>query len=111
MCQGQAITYVGQEGVFDAGPEIIKMEILMGQTVGPLDCKVAELQGENSSLRERSQMVEELQAENASLRQQDSQRVEMLKSAKDRERKWERNAQVKEKEGEAEVKAETREKP
>ncbi|XP_068476924.1 uncharacterized protein [Phaseolus vulgaris] len=63
--------------------ETIKMEILMGQTVGPLDCKVVELQAENSSLRERSQMVEELQAENASLRQQDSQRVEMLKSAKE----------------------------
>ncbi|XP_068463575.1 uncharacterized protein [Phaseolus vulgaris] len=63
--------------------ETIKMEILMGQTVGPLDCKVVELQAENSSLRERSQMVEELQAENASLRQQDSQRVEMLKAAKE----------------------------
>ncbi|XP_068503861.1 uncharacterized protein [Phaseolus vulgaris] len=64
--------------------ETIKMEILMGQTVGLLDCKVVELQAENSSLRERNtQMVEELQAENASLRQQDSQRVEMLKSAKE----------------------------
>ena len=64
--------------------ETIKMEILMGQTVGPLDCKVVELQAENSSLRERNtQLVEELQAENASLRQQDSQRVEMLKSAKE----------------------------
>ena len=60
------------------------MEILMGQTVGPLDCKVVELQAENSSLRERrTQLVEELQAENASLRQQDSQGVEMLKAAKE----------------------------
>ncbi|XP_068474202.1 uncharacterized protein [Phaseolus vulgaris] len=49
--------------------ETIKMEILMGQTVGPLDWKVAELQAENSSLLERSQMVEELEAENSSLRQ------------------------------------------
>ncbi|XP_068474978.1 uncharacterized protein [Phaseolus vulgaris] len=63
--------------------ETIKMEILMGQTVGPLDLKVAELQAENSSLLERSQMVEELEAENSSLRQQDSQRVEMLKAAKE----------------------------